>query len=296
MSQFQLFPPPSPKKVSKNPFRRELKRQTETIKPASPIPLEDLSNKETTTEAVLLQIIEDTNEIKPPPKARIPKSNAVTAPEKVPEKWTTSPSKASFHKTEWGPSSKEIEVNSPAASSSRSIQKAPQRSQSPEIPMKSMFPRYNPNVPLSEQQYYPGASSQSSRSHKPKELTLSPQPEIDRALGPKTVPASVMNFPMGTLDPADEVHYSSTAELQGLWEAANGQRPQNLSGTFNLRMARSVYYLDLHEFLLTKQGLTRLLSSSGTPNPPSTACRHTPLTSYPSLVPTHPTQAAAFPL
>ncbi|PLB53190.1 proline-rich protein [Aspergillus steynii IBT 23096] len=237
MSQFQLFPPTSPKKVSKNPFRRELKRPTETVKPASPIPLEDLSNKETKTEAVLLQIIEDTNEIQPPPKARISKSNA--AAEKGPDKWSTSPPKASLQKTEWDVPSKEIELNSPGASSSRSVQKAPQRSESPEIPMKSMFPRYNPNVPLSEQQYYPGASSQSSRSRKPKDLTLSPQPEIDRALGPKTVPASVMNFPLGALDPADEVHYSSAAELQGLWEAANGQRPQDLSGTFNLRMART---------------------------------------------------------
>ncbi|KAH8424117.1 uncharacterized protein LDX57_001871 [Aspergillus melleus] len=241
MSQFQLFPPPSPTKVSKNPFRRELRRQTETIKPASPIPLEDLNNKKPNTEAVLLQIIEDTNDIKPPPKARIAKSNAISASEKVPEKWSTrSPSKASSQKTpEWDMPSKEIELDSPAGSSSRSVQKPPQRSESPGIPMKSMFPRYNPNVPLIEQQYYPGASSQSSRSHKPKDLTLSPQPEIDRALGPKTVPASVMNFPLGALDPADEVHYSSAAELQGLWEAANGQRPQELSGTFNLRMART---------------------------------------------------------
>lgn len=188
MSQFQLFPPPSPKKVSKNPFRRELRRQSGT--PASPIPLEDL-NKESRTEAVLFRIIEDTNDIKPPPKARIPKSNAAS-------------------------SSKEIEK---PRSSSRS-QKAPRESpEIADIPMKSMFPRYNPNVSLSEQQYYPA--------------------EIDRALGPKTVPASVMNFPLGALEP-DEVHYASAAELQGLWEAANGQRPQDLSGTFNLRMARSV--------------------------------------------------------
>ncbi|KAI9043671.1 uncharacterized protein KD926_003021 [Aspergillus affinis] len=241
MSQFQLFPPPSPTRVSKNPFRRELRRQTETIKPASPIPLEDLSNKKPNTETVLLRIIEDTNDIKPPPKARIAKSNATSTPEKAPEKRSTRlPSKASSQNTpEWDLLSKEIELNSPAGSSVRSVQKAPQHSESPEIQMKSMFPRYNPNVPLSEQQYYPGASSQSSRSHKPKNLTLSPQPEIDRALGPKTVPASVVNFPLGALDPADEVQYSSAAELQDLWEAANGQRPQDLSGTFNLRMART---------------------------------------------------------
>lgn len=53
------------------------------------------------------------------------------------------------------------------------------------------------------------------------------------------MPASVMNFPPGILESV-EVQYSSTVELQGLWEAANGQRPENLSKNLNLRLTRYV--------------------------------------------------------
>jgi hypothetical protein len=102
--------------------------------------------------------------------------------------------------------------------------------------MKSIFPRYDPNVPLSQQKYYPQLPN-SPQGRRPRALTLSPQPEIDRTLGPKTVPASVMDFPTDVLDQV-EVRYSSTEELKDLWEAANGQRPKDLAETYNLRVAR----------------------------------------------------------
>ena len=103
--------------------------------------------------------------------------------------------------------------------------------------MRSMFPRYNFSLPLNQQQYYPQSSNDSPRIRtKPRGLTISLPSKIDQALGPKTVPASAANFPTGSLDP--EIRYSTLIELKGLWEAANGQRPQDLPGTFNLRMAR----------------------------------------------------------
>jgi hypothetical protein len=105
--------------------------------------------------------------------------------------------------------------------------------------MKSMFPQYNPNAPLSQQQYYNGISNNFSRPrYKPANISLdiSPAPEIDRALGPKTVPADVHDFPAGVLDPV-EIEYSSLAQLKDLWEAANGQRP-DITGVFNLRVER----------------------------------------------------------
>lgn len=109
--------------------------------------------------------------------------------------------------------------------------------------MKSIFPRYNPNLPLSQQQYYPqniGSSDlrRQAISRNQDRLSLSPPPEIDKLLGPKTVPASVMNFPANALDPVDTIQYSSAEALESLWEAANGQRLENVLGTFNLRMAR----------------------------------------------------------
>ncbi|KAA8646406.1 uncharacterized protein ATNIH1004_007836 [Aspergillus tanneri] len=230
MSNFQLFPPPSPKpKVSKNPFRRELKRPSDP-QPTSPIPLEDLKNKDT-TEAVLLQIIEDTNNIKMPPKARRPKTS-VSAPKSNWEpRSTVSSSKSGPQNDKSG--QRDLSKGDESASGSNV---APQHSASPEIPMRSICPRYNPNVPLGEQGYYP-ETGHASR-HKPRDLKLSPPPEIDRALGPKTVPASVVDFPLDISD-ATEIHYASATELQGLWEAANGQKTQDLSGMFNLRIART---------------------------------------------------------
>lgn len=53
------------------------------------------------------------------------------------------------------------------------------------------------------------------------------------------MPASVMNFPLGILESV-EVQYSSAVELQGLWEAANGQRPEDLSRCLNLRLTRYI--------------------------------------------------------
>jgi len=114
----------------------------------------------------------------------------------------------------------------------------PGRFSASSIPIKSIFPRYNPNLSLNQQDYHPQISSSNTRfRQKPKDLILSPEPEIDRALGPKTVPASVMEFPPGLLDSV-EVQYSSAAELQSLWETANGQRSENQTASFNLRLTR----------------------------------------------------------
>lgn len=66
---------------------------------------------------------------------------------------------------------------------------------------------------------------------------MSQPAEIDAVLGPKTVPASVINFPEDALENSS-VQYSSAEELEVLWEIANGQKLQNMAGTFNLRVAR----------------------------------------------------------
>ncbi|GAQ04187.1 hypothetical protein ALT_1508 [Aspergillus lentulus] len=240
MSQFQLFPPPSPVGGgSKNPFRKGIKKPATKPQPSSPIPLEDLKGSQ--TEAVLLQIIEDTKKVQPPPKAHVARESPLSIPETIrepeseslydatPRIGTAERERSPTPKTK--PSLPRVQVGS--------RQKSPQPSEPPVIPMKSIFPRYDPNFPLSQQQYYPQSSGSTPRPlHNPRGLTLTPDPEIDRALGPKTVPASVLNFPTDMLEPL-EVHYSSAAELKGLWEVANGQRPQNLMGTFNLRMHRT---------------------------------------------------------
>jgi len=102
-----------------------------------------------------------------------------------------------------------------------------------------MFPQFDARLPFNKQNLNPPMPTElpAANPRRPR-LTLStPSSDIDQALGPKTVPASVLNFPVGVLEP-EEIRYSSPQELELLWEAANGQRAQNLVGTFNMRMTR----------------------------------------------------------
>ncbi|RAQ46668.1 conserved proline-rich protein [Aspergillus flavus] len=245
MSQFQLFPSPSTTKASKNPFRLENQRTAGTH-PMGSIPLNDLNGKDIRTEALLFQIVDDAKSIKPAKKTKTPRSTPVSVPETVQELRTPeslfSKSPKNGTTNQWGSPAYKVSQASPTGSGKIHIatqlaQGTSEASSSPVIPMRSIFPQYNPDVSLSQQQYYPQLSA-NTRKHRPKELSFTPPPEIDRALGPKTVPASVMNFPAGVLDQV-EIQYSSITELRSLWEAANGQRPQDLAGTFNLRVART---------------------------------------------------------
>lgn len=241
MSQFQLFPPPSPVRGNKNPFRKGAKKPVQ-VKPASPIPLDEIKDS-TKTEAVLLQIIEDTQSF-PPPPSRSPlarnKSPAIigassdSVSPRSPRNWSR-PAKSNRVLPSQSPS--DTSSSSRTATSAISPQSS-QSSASP-IPMKSMFPRFDPKLPPNKHNFNPPKPIEAPAA-KPRRLQLTllpPSSDIDQTLGPKTVPASVLNFPTGVLEP-EEIRYSSPQELDLLWEAANGQRAQNLFGTFNMRMTR----------------------------------------------------------
>ncbi|KAL4897275.1 hypothetical protein BDV59DRAFT_87159 [Aspergillus ambiguus] len=237
MSQFQLFPTTSPQsRVSKNPFRREKKPQTPSPQSGSTAP-EGLKGNSPQTEAFFVHVVEDTGSVKPPAKAHIPQSASASTPETPESRTWSSPQRNRsdcWDSPVTDPSKSPLKNDNHKAVSHN----APQSSSSPVIPMRSIFPRYDPNVPLSQQKYYPQLPDRSPQGRKPRALAFSPQPEIDRTLGPKTVPASVLNFPSDVLEHA-EVPYSSTDELRDLWEAANGQRPEGLAGTYHLRVART---------------------------------------------------------
>ena len=111
-----------------------------------------------------------------------------------------------------------------------------QSSNTPQVTMRSIFPRYNPDRPLSRQEYFPQNAGPSQQSNLVKSIA-SETTDLDIMLGPKTVPASVMNFPVDVFNHR-EVHFSSPDELGSLWEAANGQQSQNVLSTFNLPMTR----------------------------------------------------------
>lgn len=241
MSQFQLFPAPSPARESKNPFRKGMRKPT-VNKLESPAPLDQVkdSNK---TESVLLQIIEDAPAAPPsPPKAFASHAKSPASQDRV--LTSLSPhSPRSWGRLESEPNQRASSSGSPSDSISGHdvfSNASPQSSHtaSPPVPMRSIFPTYNPQLPIDKQSYHPQRPHEAptSRPRKP-QLTLAAPSDIDQVLGPKTVPASVLDFPTDVLEP-EETRYSSLQELEMLWEVANGQRPQDVNGTFNMRMIK----------------------------------------------------------
>ncbi|CAG8354424.1 unnamed protein product [Penicillium salamii] len=250
MNQFQLFPPPTPEvKRSNNPFRKAGKKPVASAEPGSPIPLQEIKDPGN-TESLLLQIIEDTQDLPPPPpqnveRVRSPPAGAGTSHD------TRSPqSMHSQNRQAKRSNHQALPSHGSYSSSSSSSQTAastvsPQSSQSSvsPVPMRSMFPQFDPKLPLNQQAYHPQVSNTlqpppPKKTRKPPKLTLSTGAEIDHVLGPKTVPASVFNFPSGATG-SDDIEYSSMDELKMLWEIANGQRPQEMVGMLNLRMNKT---------------------------------------------------------
>ncbi|KAL4921927.1 hypothetical protein BDW62DRAFT_173681 [Aspergillus aurantiobrunneus] len=251
-SQFQLFPPPAPQGVPKNPFRKGPRRPSVDTQSTSATPLEDLKAKETEAKAVVFQVVEP-HTIKHPPKAHVPLLPPCSSTPGLRQAASTESLYSSSPQNERvGPRANEGKPSSTTgdrddATELRLTQSPPQVSASPVIPMKSIFPQFTPNAPLSQQQYNSGISNNISRPrHRPTglKLDITPAPEIDRALGPNTVPADVHDFPTGTLSPAG-IQYSTPEQLRTLWETTNGQRPDSLPKAFNLQMER----LDLATFV-----------------------------------------------
>lgn len=109
---------------------------------------------------------------------------------------------------------------------------------SPVVPIRSMFPTYNPTVPLSQQSYYPQRPSAArlSRNISSDDRRYS-QLTVDRELGVRTAPASVVNFPTDAMS-ISEPQFSSHRELEKLWDASHGAEPSRLIKSFDLEMSR----------------------------------------------------------
>ncbi|KAH8695478.1 proline-rich protein [Talaromyces proteolyticus] len=231
-AQFQLFP--SPAKNKKNPFQNMSSR--EKPKDNSPVsPVSSTASKAgIKTESVIIQIIEDTNT---DAVQQQPKHYAAGVAGNSPENMRTQdievmrqderPDSAFSHDdSRLHPSNERLPRNrSPI---------------SPGQPIRSMFPQYNPNVPLNEQQYFPqngNLNSTTQPSGSSSTAARLPPADVDVLLGPKTVPASVLNFPSDELSP--RVQYSTAEDLLTLWESANGQELQESLGTFNMRVERT---------------------------------------------------------
>lgn len=224
MGPFQLFPPSSPDietKALKIPIRKGRKPAPAPGVSSSSIPLQEINEMDAR------RAREDDVKIQPPRKVHV-KSHSESGLGSQPKSgWTL----------------RSVNQDDRASSSSSSLA----NNSSTQIPPA---PALSSPDTLSQQPYYqqPSTSRLPPFRHKPLPprplprprppgLTLSPEPEIDRDLGPKTVPASVMNFPAGIRESV-EMGDSSTAELRKLWDVANGQRMEGGLGRFCLRLTR----------------------------------------------------------
>ncbi|PYH42363.1 uncharacterized protein BP01DRAFT_346876 [Aspergillus saccharolyticus JOP 1030-1] len=241
MSSFQLFPASPENGTSNNPFLKGKRRQAGQRPREDLIPLKTF-DKGPVAQGVLFRVDQNADSVQSPPPAHIalPARSSPARTSQEHDVRTAAQVKAippTNKSAEWAGSSPAGSKRSKEGSTPTS-EATPSKSASP-APMRSMFPRYDPQLPLNQQAYYPQLSAHTPRNYsRPSHIHLSPAPEIDQALGPKTVPASVLNFPLGVLD-APEMRYSSAEDLVSLWEAANGQRPQNMPETFYLRLQRS---------------------------------------------------------
>ncbi|KAK2742376.1 hypothetical protein FQN55_007910 [Onygenales sp. PD_40] len=232
-TQFQLFPQVQPQnRPNNNPFRKGHRRRTTKSPVVSPIVEDPKSSAQ--TEAVILQIIEDTNKtpLIPPPPVHPPRtSSAATAQANDDGNRTESPPRPHIH-TSPDPSSTEpghIESGSPVQIELTTPSKSPT---SPVIPMRSIFPRFNPRVRLSQQFYFP---QRATPDNLPREV-------ISRCDYSPSVTSPQSGFPhtkRKSTELAVASKLSSTEQLARLWEATNGEGPDPALGTFHLRISKA---------------------------------------------------------
>ena len=235
----QLFP-------SSNPYRNGAKRKGSRrypTKPQSPEPIvEEVKGAESGTKAVIVQIFEDngtTSPISSPPKAHVAERSRSNTPT------------SQLYERRGATSPAPLRAASPADSLNRSTHStSPTLVRSDSVAsttetrsplMRSIFPRYNPNLPLSQQRYYPDPAS-ASPTDLPREVIskaeYSPSLYSPGAAGGvgKEGKSSVM--PLGSGSETAVVNYSTIEELGKFWEATNGQSNHKTPECIRLQITR----------------------------------------------------------
>jgi hypothetical protein len=245
MAQFQLFPPPPPKLITTidpNPFRRA---KSKPIAQGESFPLETLI-KSPGAESVIIQIIEEPRKIQPLPRAHIaPPRDQIRGVDRDQQGGNDTPANAGTLARSSPPPPPPAASVSVCSASPTLVRGSSTPSQSPAnspiVPMRSMFPTYNPSLPLNQQPYYPQrrtslqGQSASRQEYSPR---LASPSQLDEVLGgAKTAPSSILDFPMDDVA-IPKPQFSSAQELDRLWEATNGQEPDAVLPGFDLQMSR----------------------------------------------------------
>ena len=222
-ASLQLFP--APPTSAKAPKRKGSRRKS--FRPKFSSSISQRTKSPTNTEEIVIHVSE-----RPKAASQGPSSN--DGPDSVPSRSQAASPALTNNQSVLSGSSTLVRSLSNASSAA---------------PIQSMFPRYNPTVPLAKQDYRP---TQSSPTHIPRDQ-ISKQPyspsqwsaQSPGSLGSpgkgqhsSTVsPAGISSFPQGVLG-SPKPRYSSADELAELWEAANGQSTAEKGRTFALQMIR----------------------------------------------------------
>lgn len=245
----QLFPAPQPKAA--NPQRKRSRRNG-----TKPVQLVERSKSPTPLKEIVIQVSENkgTGSSSSPVSIRDALgSHPLSVP--APPTQSRAESPASI-KSRSGPAAEaapsQPRAPSPALSNGPSILSGSatlvrsNSDASSAVPMRSIFPRYNPALPLTQQNYRPTQLSPThiARQHISKEAyspslysTQSPGHPGSPGRGCLSAPSAITSFPTGVLG-APQPRFSSQTELQELWEAANGQVTKDSGRTFALKMTR----------------------------------------------------------
>ncbi|KAI9789876.1 MAG: hypothetical protein M1833_002142, partial [Piccolia ochrophora] len=247
----QLFPPPPGKNGRP---KRKASRRKGAASPA-PMTIREHTKSPSHTESIVIHVSKDT------PVSSPLVASPGTRLEELPSRSTT-PNRA--QPTRSITASPALTNNQSRLSTSETLVRSNSVT-SAAAPIQSIFPRYDPSVPLTHQNYRP---TQASPTHIPRGIIskdpyspslYSPQsphhpgsPGRGYMSGPATAPSSITTFPSGVLSAAGP-RFSSREELAELWEAANGQGKEETGRTFTLKM--------------TREGTVDSLSSTFTPTP-----------------------------
>lgn len=120
---------------------------------------------------------------------------------------------------------------------------SPDTSKSPVVPIRSMFPVYDPSVSLQAQQYHPQLprprplrQDSSSSRRTTQDYPTSFMTPIDRVLSSPPPPPSMFNIQLDAIAP----RMSTPKELNELWEASQGMEPNPRIKSYKLELARYV--------------------------------------------------------
>lgn len=248
----QLFPPP-PKKA-KNPSRKPSTRRN-AIEPQSP-PQSAIDRPESRNFSL-------PNPSRPLPQSQASSSSQppnTSSPINQPSQAHIAAEIPRSH-TSFSDAPTLVRSNSLQSHSSIAKNGLPSSSRGEEPVMRSIFPRYNPELPLEYQPYFP---TQQSPTHIPKTIInrrpYSPSIHEQRTPGtgglqsPMSIGSSAGRFPQHLQDEA-VMEPSNVEELKELWKVANGWRVSASEGrTFCLKMTTAA-----------EEPVHTLSASSGTP-------------------------------